>query len=400
MPRALFALALINVAIGTQGFAFVGVLAELAHDLDITMAAAGLVVGASALTYAIAAPVAAGLVANIERRRVIVAGLMALAAINALCSVVPSFPALALLRLAAGVATAFVGALATVAAAALVPPAMRGRAFAIVLGGLTVAFVLGVPLGSAIGGAYGWQATFVMSAGICVVALVLIRMLVPPILPGPGPRGRLADIAANATVLRALGQTLLGFAATFTVVSFIGPVLTATTGAVGAGVGAFQIFVGIGSIAGLAIGGFAADRGQGRAASMLAFAAMAVSLAAYQMMLSAPQGTTGAVTMAALIFVGAAALFCLIPINLSAIAAAAGPAAPIALALNGSLVSLGQGIGALLGGWLTVTFGLHTIGAGGAAIAAAGLLLTVLAGDGGTSAGRADRAAHERPDKA
>jgi MFS transporter, DHA1 family, inner membrane transport protein len=370
MPFALFALAMITFAVGTQSFAFAGVLSELAHDLGITIGQAGLVVGASSITFAVGAPIAARVVANIERRGVIIWGLIALTAVNLLCAFAPSFAVLTALRVAAGIATAFVGALATVAAAALVPPEKRGRAFAIVLGGLTIAFVLGVPLGSVVGGLYGWRATFAMSAIVCLLSLVLITASVPRIAPVTVTRPKFGDVFSNTSVMRMLALTLLGFSATFTVVSFVGPVITATTGLSGAGVGALQAFIGLGSLAGLAIGGFAADRGRGRIASTLAFAAMAGSLSFYWFALSASQASVPALAMGFL-------LFSLIPVNLAAITIQAGPSAPIALALNGSLVSLGQGIGALFGGALTDAFGAAAMGPGGALIAIAGFLLAV-----------------------
>jgi DHA1 family inner membrane transport protein len=282
-----------------------------------------------------------------------------------------------LLRVASGIAMAFIGALATVAAAALVPPEMRGRAFAIVMGGLTVAFVAGVPLGSVVGGAFGWRATFWLSAAVCAIAIALIAVTVPPIAPLAGPRTQISDITGNRALLRVLSLTLMAFAATFTVVSFIGPVVTRTTGATGAGVGALQIFIGLGSMAGLAIGGILSDRGKGRSAQLAAFAVMALSLAAYSPALAAPTGSVPTVAMGVLIFVGATALFLLIPVNLAQIATRAGAAAPIALAFNGSLVSLGQGAGAVLGGQLTDAFGAAAMGVGGAALALTGLVVAL-----------------------
>jgi DHA1 family inner membrane transport protein len=366
---------MINFAVGTQSFAFAGVLSELARDLGITIGHAGLIVAASSITFAVGAPIAARLVANVERRCVIIWGLIALTAVNLLCAFAPSFALLTALRVTAGIATAFVGALATVAAASLVPPEKRGRAFAIVLGGLTIAFVLGVPLGSVVGGLYGWRATFAMSALVCLLSLVLITASVPRIAPAAGDRPKFGDVFSNTSVMRVLALTLLGFSATFTVVSFVGPVITATTGLSGAGVGALQAFIGLGSFAGLTIGGIAADRGKGQITAALALAVMACSLCLYWLALSAPQASVPALAMGLLMFVGASALFSLIPVNLAAITIHAGPSAPIALALNGSLVSLGQGIGALFGGTLTDVFGASAMGPGGALIAIAGFLL-------------------------
>jgi MFS transporter, DHA1 family, inner membrane transport protein len=376
MPFALFALAMINFAVGTQGFAFAGVLPELAAELGVSIGAAGLLVAASSITFAAGAPFAAGLVARVERRRVIVASLLALAAVNLACALAPSFAALLALRVGSGVATAFVGALATVAAAALVPPERRGRAFAIVLGGLTIAFVLGVPLGSVVGGAFGWRATFLFSALVSLFSLILVLASVPRIEPAAGPLPSIADLASNRVVLRTLALTLLAFTATFTVVAFIGPIITATVGVTGAGVGAFQALIGIGSIIGLVAGGASADRGRARLVTLVAFAVMATSLATYWPLLALPQASVPPMVLGLVILVGATALFSLIPVNLARIAASAGAAAPVALALNGSLVALGQGLGATLGGLLTDAVGPSAMGLGGSAIAGFGLLLS------------------------
>lgn len=377
MPFALFALAMINFAVGTQGFAFAGVLPELAADLGVSIGAAGLLVAASSIAFAVGAPVAAGLVARVERRRVIVAGLLALAMVNLACALAPSFASLVVLRVGSGVATAFVGALATVAAAALVPPERRGRAFAIVLGGLTVAFVLGVPLGSVVGGAFGWRATFLFSAMVSLFSLVLVLTSVPRIEPADGASPRIADLTGNGVVLRTLALTLLAFTATFTVVAFIGPIITATVGATGAGVGAYQALIGIGSVIGLVAGGALADRGRARLITLVAFAVMATSLAAYWPLLALPPASVPPMALGLVILVGATALFSLIPVNLARIAASAGAAAPVALALNGSLVALGQGLGATLGGILTDAISPSAMGVGGSAIAGIGLLVSM-----------------------
>jgi len=199
MPFALIALAMINVAVGTQGFAFAGVLADIAKDLGISIGQAGFIVGASSITFAIGAPIAASLVAHVERRRIILASLFALTVINALCALVETYLALVLLRVAAGIAAAFIGALATVAAAALVAPEKRGRAFAIVMGGLTVAFVAGVPIGSVVGGAFGWRATFWLSAAVCALATGLISVSVPQIKPVVAPAPVRPTLAAQLT---------------------------------------------------------------------------------------------------------------------------------------------------------------------------------------------------------
>ena len=378
MPIALFALAMINFAIGTQGFAFTGVLPEMADDLGVSVAQAGLLIAATSITYAIGAPVATGLVATIERRRIIAIGLAALTLVNLACAFATSHDVLIGLRILAGVATAFAGSLTTVAAASLVSPEKRGKAFAIVTGGLTIAFVIGVPLGSVIGGAFDWRATFMFSAAVSAASLALILAIVPRIEPMPGPRFRLSDITRNQPVLFVLALTLLGFVALFTVVAFVGPVVTRMTGATGAGVGAIQVFVGIGSIAGLALGGWLADRGDFRVGTSLVFVTIIATLCSYYITLGVTPGSVPSTFVALQTFTGATALFALVPLNLTEITRWAGNATPIALAVNSSLIALGQGMGAVWGGWLTDNFEMAMMGPGGALIALVGLVMIAL----------------------
>lgn len=378
MPAALFALAMINFAIGTQGFAFAGVLPEMAADLDVSVAQAGLLIAATSITYAIGAPIATGLVATTERRRVIAIGLAALTLINLACAFAPSHNTLVGLRVLAGIATAFAGSITTVAAASLVSPDKRGKAFAIVTGGLTIAFVVGVPLGSVIGGAFGWRATFLFSAFVSAASLAMILAIVPRIAPAPGPKMRLADVTHNRPVLFVLALTLLGFIALFTVVAFVGPIVTRMTGATGAGVGAVQVFVGIGSIAGLALGGWLADRGDFRVGTSFVFITIILTLCSYYVTLGVTPGSVPFAIVALQTFTGSTALFALVPINLTEITRWAAAATPIALAINSSLIALGQGIGAIWGGWLTDHFEMAMMGPGGAAVALLGLVMIAL----------------------
>jgi predicted MFS family arabinose efflux permease len=369
MPLAVFALAAVNIAIGTQSFVFAGLLSELAGDLGITIGTAGLLVPASAITFAVAAPFATSLVSSLERKRVLVASLAILALCNALCAMAPSYGWLLALRIFGGIATAFAGSIATVAVTSLVPAEQRGRAFAIVVGGLTVALVLGVPLGTVVGGHFGWRTTFSYSAAVCALAALLIMAAVPPINPLAGPRAAFAPLLRDSAVLRVFGLTVLGFAAAFTVVAYLGPIINRLTGVTGAGVGILQAFIGIGSLVGLAAGGMAADRRLIRAGLIVSFAVMAVNMSAYSWALGLPPQTTAQPFVAGLIFLLASTMFAAVPMNLTQLSQLAGPAAPVALALNGSLVSLGQGLGAIWGGAINDFAGLAWIGAGGALLA-------------------------------
>jgi DHA1 family inner membrane transport protein len=113
LPFVIYVLAAVNVAVGTQSFVFSGLLSELAADLNITVGTAGLLVAASTIVYAALCPFAILLVADRERRGVLVCSLTILGLCNAIAAFAPSFRFLLAARLAGGVAMAFVGTLAS-----------------------------------------------------------------------------------------------------------------------------------------------------------------------------------------------------------------------------------------------------------------------------------------------
>jgi DHA1 family inner membrane transport protein len=362
LPFAIFALAAINIAIGTQSFVFAGLISELAQDLGISIGTAGLLVPASSITFAVAAPFATALVSRIERKRVMVASLAILALCNALCAVAPTFGWLLALRILGGVVTAFAGSLATLPS----PRWCRQNSGA-------------VPSRSWLAGSQShWRTTFGYSAVVCALSVLLITAAVPQINPLPGPRAAFAPLLRNSAILRVFGLTVLGFAAAFTIVAYLGPIINRLTGVSGAGVGVLQAFIGIGSLVGLVAGGLAADRRMIRAGLMIAFAVMALDMSAYTWALGLPPHTTTQPLVAGLIFLLATTMFAAVPMNLAQLSQLAGGAAPVALALNGSLVSLGQGLAAIWGGAINDIGGLGWVGAGGAFLATGAFALACL----------------------
>lgn len=373
LVRSIGPLAAASFATGTQTYVFAGLLGEMAGELGIGIGTAGQLASAYAVVFALAAPLLGGLLAAEERRRVLLLALLAVAALNLAAAAAMGFAALLGLRIAVGIAAAAVTPIASAAAIALVVPAQRGRALAMVSSGMVVAFLLGIPLGSSIGGLFGWRATFVFAAMLALGAALLVRLALPAVPAGPRPAGALTDALQQPSVRASLLITLLGFAGTFTVVAYIGPIVTAVTGATGAGVGAFQLCIGLGALAGVPLGGVLADRGLGRRALAGAFTTMAVTLASYTLLLQGMAIAVAPLLLGLVILLGAAALFLVMPIIQARLVAAAPAAAPLLLGLNGSMVFLGQGAGALIGGLVTDHAGPAAIGLVGAALAAVGL---------------------------
>src|SRR5712671_327238 len=161
MPGALYWLALGTFAIGTEGFMIAALLVPIATDLRVSVVQAGLLVSIFAFAYATSSPVLTVLTGRVDRRRLLISSMLLFAFLNIGAAMAHSFAALAaarvLLAFAAGLYTPNANALA----GALVPAKQRGRAIAVVNGGLTAAIALGVPLGAVVGERFGWRMTFV-----------------------------------------------------------------------------------------------------------------------------------------------------------------------------------------------------------------------------------------------
>ncbi len=152
------------------------ILPSVAHSLDTRVEAAGQLVTVFALTYALSSPILTSLTAAWPRRRLLMLSLFGFTLANLVAAAAPSYGWLAvarvLLALAAGLYVPNANAIASV----LAPAAYRGRALAIVNGGITVAVALGVPAGAFVGGHLGWRATFIGVAVLSTGALVALAV--------------------------------------------------------------------------------------------------------------------------------------------------------------------------------------------------------------------------------
>jgi MFS transporter, DHA1 family, inner membrane transport protein len=371
-------LALGTFAIGTGSFVFAGLLEGVARDLSVSVGAAGNLVTVFAVTYAISSPVLVTLAGRVAPRRILVAAMAVFAAANLAAVFAPTFGLLLACRmLAAGGAAVFTPT-AVAVAAGLGPSEGRGRAISFITGGLTVAFVVGIPLGSIIGTFAGWRMTFVMVAALGAVAMVGVRFL--PDVEGPpavGLRERV-DALRQPAVLAALALTALGIMGGFVVFTYISPLLGQITGFGGAGVSGLLFFFGVAAMFGNTLGGYGADHsGYARLmAAILVF--LTVSLLGFSLLV-ALAGTALALpgTLAVLAVWGVAG-FALNPLQQYRVAALAPCTRNIALSLNASAIYLGQGIGAALGG-LALGYGsLGTLGWTGALCAVAALTVLLL----------------------
>lgn len=372
-PRV-FVLTMCTFAFGSAAFIFAGLLEVMAADLGVSTAVAGQLQTAYVLTSAALGPVAAHLLGRVDRRIVVIVGLSFALALHLACALAPNFESLLVLRALAGLAGAMSGPAASVAAASLVPPERRGSALAFVAGGMTLAFVIGIPIGSVAGAIFGWRATFLVAAALSAIALAGVLFFLPPVPAPPKREGGRVDVAGIWPLYL---TTFLTFAANMTLNLYIAPVVRVGAGVTGAGVGAFQAMIGVGSIAGLWLGGRAADRGAGKRWIVQGFliqaTAMSLHFAATHRAL--PAGWPSMALVAFAIFLAATALFSITPV-IQARLIQMTDGAPVALALNGSVIAVGQALGSTVGGAALAAFGVPAIP--GAALAMSLTALTIL----------------------
>ncbi len=370
MDPRIWLLAGAQFASATGAYAFTGLLGPLAAELGVSLATAGQLATGYALAYAICGAPAAALTARWDRRDLLVLGLAAVGVLTLATALVTDFATALLLRIATGLAVTVV--LPGVAASMLVPAAQRAKALALVLGGLTIAFSFGIPLGSVIGGIWGWRACFVFGGLLALAAALAIRLGLPP-LPSTdrGGAGSVRRVLRPA-ILAVLATNGLAFVALFCIAAYLGPIVTATTGIEGGGIGAIQLFIGLGSLIGIWLGGRAQPGG---GLPMVLMLLLGAALAGYSLLLALPPALWHAAPLALCVFAGSTALFALAPIMQTRLIALAPEDRAVALALNGAVALGGQGIGAAYGGAVIATAGLAWTGLAGALLTLGGAAL-------------------------
>ena len=377
MTAKLLVLMLAPFSFGTGAYVFMGLLDPMAADLGVSVPLVGQLQSAFAIASALGGPALAVATHGLERRRLLLAVLLGLAIANAASAMAGTFSALVVARIVAGLLGALTLPVASAIAISLVGPEKRASALAVVFAGMSLAFLIGIPLGSFVGAAYGWPATFWFATALAALAALAATLVIPTIGQLPAPPEGAFQAAVKPPAKSLLAVTFISFLATFTSVAFIGPLITALTGLEGGDIGWMQLFIGVGSVGGLAVGARLATRVGLRALTGLMLAVLVTQATFSFALLANPAPFEGVVLTAATIALGAGALFALSPIVQSALAEIAGPAATVAFALNGSVVFLGQGVGAVVGGAVIANSGLTWTGLSGAAVALTGLIVTM-----------------------
>jgi len=380
---ALLSLAIGSFGIGMTEFVMMGLLPQIAQDLlpglwrtshEDAIAQSGVLISLYALGVVIGAPTIAGLVARFPRHRVMIGLALALTVFNALTVVLPSFGLVGASRLLAGLPHGAYFGIGALVAADVLGPGKRAKGVAFILTGLTIANVVGVPLGTFLGQQWGWRSAFLVVTVVFAIATVCIARFVPK---HPGDAGR--TLRSELGVFRVgqvwltLGIGAIGFGGFFAVYSYVAPLVTEVAGSPEWAVPIVLVIVGLGMTVGNLLGGYLADRDL-RLTLLLGMGALALvlwllALLSFQIVLLA-------------IFAFAVGLVSsvLSPAIQTRLMDVAGDNQSIAAAMNHSALNIGNSLGAFLGGVvIAVGWGFTAPAWIGAALAVVGLAITAVA---------------------
>lgn len=350
---ALLALAMGGFGIGATEFVAMGLLPDMAADLlpglaatstEAANAAAGWIISAYALGVVVGAPTIAAAAARWPRKQLLLVLLAAFTLGTVASALLPTFELVVAARFAAALPHGAYFGIASLVAAKLMGPGKRGRGVALVLSGLTIANVVGVPAITWLGQVAGWRIAYLVVAAIFAATFVAVLAAVPWQAGDPSATiGRELRIFTRAQAWFALGIGAIGFGGLFAVYSYVAPLATDVTGLDAGLVPVVLVVIGLGMTIGNFIGGRLADWSV-RRSMYLGFAIMAASLVLLALTASNPVG------LAVGVFLVGGSASALSPTIQTRLMDIARDSQSIAAALNHSALNIGNSLGAILGG--------------------------------------------------
>ncbi len=344
-----------------------------ATDAEAAIAQAGWLISLYALGVVVGAPTIAASVAKYPRHRVMLALAAALTLFNALTFLMPNFELIAVSRFLAGLPHGAYFGIGALVASDVLGPGSRARGAAFILSGLTVANIVGVPLGTFLGQQLGWRIAFAIVAGIFALTTVLVALFVPAHAGDPARTLR-AELSAFRIpqVWFAIGIGAVGFGGFFAAYSYIAPIVTHVAGAPEWAVPIVLVVMGVGMTVGNLIGGHLADIDLKR--TLLGGFVVFIVI---QLLLALTAGWI--ITLAVFIFAVGAVTSALGPTIQSRLMSVAGDNQSIAAALNHSALNIGNALGAFLGG-LVIAHGFGFVAPiwVGLVLAVAGFILALV----------------------
>lgn len=331
-------------AIGTTEFVTMGLLPDVANDLSVPIPLAGHVISAYALGVVVGAPLIAILGAALPRRGLLLALMGTFALGNAASALAVSYDSLTVARFFSGLPHGGFFGVAALVAAGMAGPGRRGRAVSLVMLGLPVANVAGVPAATWMGQHLGWRSAYWAVTLIAVLTVALVLLFVPTTPPDPRATGR-RELKAftNPQVWLTLLVGAIGFGGMFSMYSYIAPTVTDVAHLPESAVPLYLLAFGLGSVVGTLVGGHLADWSMFR--SLLA-SSVAMGLALALFTVTASHAILGVLTVFLVSAVGS-----VLVMNLQLrLMHVAGDAQMLGAALNNASLNAANALGAWLGG--------------------------------------------------
>jgi DHA1 family inner membrane transport protein len=321
-----------------------GLLPDVARDLGVTIPQAGLLITGYALGVVIGAPIIAAAAIRVPRKTALLAMVGVFVIGNLLCGLAPSYTVLMIARIVTAFCHGAFFGIGSVVAADLVAPNRRASAIALMFGGLTLANVLGVPFGTALGNALGWRSTFLAIVVIGIIAAVAIAAWLPSNLAMKPPDLKSeVRVLGNRRVLLAMLTSVLASASLFAVYTYIAPLLESVTGLEPNAVTVALLVFGVGLTVGNLAGGRLADW-------RLMPSLLAVFLALFFVNVAFVFASRSVIGAFVTLFVWGCFAFAVVPLIQMRVVDEAASAPNLAATLNQSAFNLGNASGAWIGG--------------------------------------------------
>lgn len=374
---ALWALAISAFGIGTTEFVPVGLLASIAQDLDIGITLAGLLISGYAIGVAVGAPILTALTNRMSRKTLLISLMFVFIVGNIVAAMSTSFELLMVARFITAFSHGVFFSIGATIAVQLVPAHKKASAIALMFTGLTVATVTGVPLGTFIGQAFGWRATFWGVAILGIIAVVASALLIPKNLE-QSPPAKFKDmfkLVTNTRLLLGLAITALGYGGTFVAFTYLTPILQEVTKLDSKLISIVLLVYGIAVAIGNAIGGKLANHNPARALFWMFILHAAIMIVMSFMIPFKIAGLIAVMLMGLLAFMNVPGL----QLYVVQLAEKYVPTAvDVASALNIAAFNVGIALGSIIGGVVIDTIGLvHTPWVGGIMVFGAVLLTAV-----------------------
>ncbi|OPA77397.1 MFS transporter [Paenibacillus selenitireducens] len=259
-PIAIYMLMISAFAIGTTEFVIMGLLPQVASDLEVSIRQAGLLVSGYALGVAFGGPILTVMTVRLPRKGLLLALMALFVAANIMSAIANEYYVLMIARILSAFTHGTVFGIGSIVAARLVSPEKRASAIAMMFIGVTLANIMGVPMGTLIGQSYGWRTAFWVVAVLGIFSMITLAIFVPRLQNQETPSFmKEISVLRNPEVLRTLLMTVLGFGGVFVIFTYITPLLTDITGFRESTVTILLLLFGAGLTVGNIVGGKLSD---------------------------------------------------------------------------------------------------------------------------------------------